>query len=198
MNDIAAGLLAAAEQALDPGGGAEEVVIRRAVSSCYYAVYHALAKAFADTLIGGEAETRPDSAWVEIYRGLDHNTCFVACKMAIERSVPFPPELIDVASEFQMLQQVRHTADYDPRPFSGGLKPEVYLQTAKDCVEAIRNTHVNDLRAFAVWVLITSKGARSARLLRFPGRNQTAEQKRGKTGGNSPPTRKKQARRTSP
>lgn len=175
MIDIAQGLLTVARSALASNSTQDEVCTRRAVSSCYYAVYHALAKAFADALLGDDQASRPNSAWIEVYRGLDHHLCAEACKLAISREVPFPPQLMHVADCFQMLQKVRHTADYDPKPFIEGGRAEDYLATAEECVTAIRLSEPNAIQAFAAWVLITSKGARSARTLRFPEKKASAK-----------------------
>lgn len=181
MIDIAAGLLAIAKTTIEAASDDDEVAIRRAVSSCYYAVYHALAKSFADALLGSDMATRPNSAWIEVYRGLDHGMCAEACNLAIKRNVPFPDSLINVSDAFQMLQEVRHTADYDPRPFAEGLRAGDYLATASDCVDAIRETPSNDIQAFAAWVLITSKGARTARSVRHPAPERNKAPRRPRT-----------------
>lgn len=167
MIDIATGLISVAKAAINTDD-VDEVATRRAVSACYYAVYHALAKAFADALLGADEDSRPNNAWIEVYRGLDHHMCAEACKLAIARGVGFPEPLINVADCFTMLQKHRHTADYDPKPFAEGSRARDYLATAEECVAAIRECPDNDIKAFAAWVLITSKGAKSARTLRHP------------------------------
>ena len=83
--------------------------LRRAVSSCYYAVFHALAKSVADSLIGEDPDKRPKKAWIEVYRGLNHGTCRNACANA--KSVGFPDEMHSFAEAFVQLQAARHQAD---------------------------------------------------------------------------------------
>ena len=139
-----------------------DAALRRAVSSSYYAVFHALAKLVADSLIGEDPNERPTKAWIEVYRGLNHGTCRNACGNA--KSIGFPDEVHSFSEAFVQLQAVRHEADYDP----------TYVPTVKSAVVlvALAKKSVNDLlsveesrdkRAFAAWVLITGPGARAAR-----------------------------------
>ena len=47
--------------------------LRRAVSTAYYAVFHALANSNADCLIGPPTDPLLEHAWHRIRRGLDHS-----------------------------------------------------------------------------------------------------------------------------
>lgn len=167
MINVAAALIESAARSLELALD-HPIEARRAVSACYYAVYHALAKAFADALIGVDPATRPQKAWVEVYRGLDHAACLTACKLAVSRKVGFPETLMNVAGEFEQLQRGRHAADYDPRESVDANQAGIWLNTAKDCVAAIENTSRNDILAFATWVLISTKGAKDTRASAYP------------------------------
>jgi hypothetical protein len=167
MIDVAAALIESAGRSLVLAAQ-HPIEARRAVSACYYAVYHALAKAFADALIGADEDKRPQKAWVEVYRGLDHAACLNACKLAVRHKVGFPEPLMIIAEEFEQLQRGRHAADYDPREGTDAQQAGVWLNTAKDCVEAIANTERNDILAFATWVLISTKGAKETRASLYP------------------------------
>ena len=68
-----------------------EADLRRAISSCYFAVFHALAKVAADSLIGKYSKQRPNKAWIEVYRRLKHATCRKACVRA--KDMNFPKEI---------------------------------------------------------------------------------------------------------
>ena len=48
-------------------------VIRRAISTAYYAAFHALAASNADMLAGPAHDPLTAEAWVRTYRGLNHN-----------------------------------------------------------------------------------------------------------------------------
>jgi uncharacterized protein (UPF0332 family) len=84
--------------------------IRRAISSAYYALFHALAASNADALIGAPQDRITAAAWSRVYRGLDHGTA----RRELQR---YRQEFSTVsqifADTFQDLQNRRHSADYD-------------------------------------------------------------------------------------
>jgi len=135
--------------------------IRRAISTCYYAVYHALAATCANCLVGDSPEDRPENAWVEIYRGLNHRVCKNSCANA--HSVNFPASIKLFADAFVQLQELRLKADYDPKvKFQKG-DANTHIATAKLSIDSLNSTDVYHKRAFAAWVLISSQGAKKAR-----------------------------------
>lgn len=81
--------------------------LRRAVSTAYFAVFHALARMAADLLIGGIGEP----GWHRTYRALEHGSAKNAClnKKAMQE---FPLEIKKFANMFVGLQDERHEADY--------------------------------------------------------------------------------------
>ena len=85
--------------------------IRRAESNAYYAMFHSLAHSNATALIGPPTNPTTAAAWLRIYRGLDHTTARRALQSnRQEFSIParrFTDAFVD-------LQQLRHSADYDP------------------------------------------------------------------------------------
>lgn len=107
-------LIGAARRILRLKGRPREVDLRRAVSDCYYALFHALAGSCADSFVG--VGKRGSDTYVQVYRSLDHT----AAKRVLTREkdrADRPRELRDFAALFVMLQDLRHQADYDPRPF---------------------------------------------------------------------------------
>ena len=138
--------------------------LRRAVSSCYYSVFHALAKACADALVGSDQANRSDDAWVEVYRGLDHGKCLSACEGSLK--VRFPETLKSFANDFMQLQIARHRADYDPMARIDCVGALACYGVAEGCLDALNQTREKDMVAFATWLLITSKGAAHARKLK--------------------------------
>ena len=81
--------------------------LRRAVSTAYYAMFHCLAGAAADLLIG----RRRSPAWHRVYRALEHGRARTACEHK-RAMAGFPPEIRDFADTFTVLQKARHQADY--------------------------------------------------------------------------------------
>lgn len=135
--------------------------LRRCISTSYYAVFHALAKACADGLIGSTKSRRPNKAWVEVYRGLEHGAGLNACKQA--RNINFPDELKDFAEAFAQLQAARQAADYNPMVRPTKATALFCISLAQQSIEAINSVSLTDKKAFATWVLITSRGAVDAR-----------------------------------
>jgi hypothetical protein len=87
--------------------------LRRAVSSAYYALFHALALNNANRLVG--STKRGSQAWLRVYRALEHIKAKDELRRTELRLVS--PNVDTFASLFVYLQNVRHKADYDPSPF---------------------------------------------------------------------------------
>lgn len=135
--------------------------IRRSISSSYYAVFHALARTCANSLVGKTPSKRPNKAWVEVYRGLNHGVCQKACEQASK--VSFPDCIQQFADAFGQLQEHRHKADYDPDLRFGKVDAETWYEIARLSVASLRSARSVDKRAFSAWVLISSQGAKNAR-----------------------------------
>jgi hypothetical protein len=105
-----------------PGAGApRQVVLRRAASTAYYAVFHALAGGAAATFV---TANHPKSRAL-FYRALEHgktkDKCIRIGKNPLEgkegKFFPFQafcPQLRSFANDFVTLQELRHSCDYDP------------------------------------------------------------------------------------
>ena len=130
--------------------------LRRSVSASYYAVFHALCESNANCLVGTSG-TRPDRAWFQTYRSLDHKKAKSSCQAA--RSMSFPQEIKDFANSFISLQEERHRADYNPDSSMNFSKLEVMalLATARLAVAALKSAPIADRRAFAVYVLLPNR-----------------------------------------
>ncbi len=161
------GMLRSAQRSLELGSE-DPHEFRRCVSASYYAVYHRLAKAFADAFIGADPAVRTDNAWIEVYRGLDHATCIEACGLAIKMNVQFPTGLLNVAGEIKQLHKARLNADYNPRQTITARDAEMLFGLATECVEQINQCADRDLKAFGVWMLFNGKGTRAARAHAYP------------------------------
>lgn len=160
---LAAGLIASAKALFEVPGPRRpaQANLRRAVSSAYYAVFHQLARTCADALVGVSRRRRPNRAWVEVYRGLEHGAALNACVSAA--NVAFPEGVKTFADAFRQLQLAREAADYDPMIRLGKLETLGYITLAEDSIAALEAVSRIDRTAFATWVLITTRGARNAR-----------------------------------
>lgn len=159
---LAEGLIDSANALAARGGSGkpEQADLRRASSTAYYAVFHALARMCADVLVGSD-ETRPNKAWVEVYRGLNHGTVRTACTNA--QNVAFPPGIKQFSRALELLQKVRHAADYDPTDRLTRVSVNGSIKLAEESIAALDSVARRDKIAFATWVLVTSKGAQDAR-----------------------------------
>jgi hypothetical protein len=126
--------------------------LHKAVSAAYYALFHAIAKNAADCLVGTVRATRPDRAWVQTYRALDHGPAKAACEAA--HNMPFPPEIKDCANVFVELQKERHDADYHPHHRLTRVDTLKLIEKARAAIAGLRGAPMNDRRAFAVHVLM--------------------------------------------
>lgn len=135
--------------------------MRRSVSSSYYAMFHALARLCADSLVGTQPAKRSNKAWVEVYRGLGHSDSLKMCKRAHQKS--FPQSIKDFADSFQLLQAERHRADYDPTARFTKDDAIKYVNMAEAAISALKTVPILDKKAFAAWVLITGHGVNQAR-----------------------------------
>jgi hypothetical protein len=82
-----------------------EVAWRRAVSTCYYALFHKLAKLCADALAAAENQAEYET----VYRNIDHASARRALHDAARAA---SEDLKRVAVIFQGLQEWRQSADY--------------------------------------------------------------------------------------
>lgn len=137
-----------------------DCLIRRAISTAYYSVFHLVAKSCADAFI---PDKDPEKPWVEIYRGLEHSGCKKACQSAEKEKIDFPAGLMDIATAFSDLQELREEADYNPIKSFTKEEAESCIERAKKAYEKMKDIPIKHRRAFASWVMIDTKGARKSR-----------------------------------
>lgn len=128
-----------------------QVQLRRALSTAYYALFHALARNCADMLIGTTKKSRSDAAWLEVYRSLGHGTAKSACEDG--RINKFPSDIHDFAVVFAELQSIRHAADYDPSARFRKTAVRASIDRAKIAIDSFGKAPTKHRRAFASWVL---------------------------------------------
>ena len=136
-------------------GKPNQVNLRRATSAAYYALFHCLAQNCANLLVGNTKAFRSEAAWRQVYRGLDHGAAKKACRQqTISR---FPPEVINFASQFAIMQEKRHEADYNPHIKLTKSEVLADVEMSAEAIRVFQNASTKDRRAFAVFVLIKSR-----------------------------------------
>lgn len=130
--------------------------LKRAISTAYYAMFHALCRNCADCLIGGTNSDRSAPAWRQAYRAVGHGYAKSQC-MKNEVIRRFPNEVQDFATLFHSLQAKRHSADYDPG--SKFTKSDVTeaIRAADLAIRQFQNAHKRDRRAFAAWTAMKNR-----------------------------------------
>jgi hypothetical protein len=109
--------------------------LRRAVSTAYYAVFHAVMRAAADTYVG--SANKNTSEYELAYRHIDHAGLKSACETCKNQQatigsqpVQFGPDLRAFAATLIELQGRRHRADYDPGLYLYVLDARTVVATA--------------------------------------------------------------------
>lgn len=104
---------------------------RRAVSTAYYAVFHAIDKLCAD-YVTRSAERKSDE-YLRAYRALDHAPLKNAFNQAPLKDIP---KLAKIGSTVVMLQTERHKADYMP-PVAGLFSQDRAAELVRVAREAV-------------------------------------------------------------
>ena len=138
------------------GNPPSQTDLRRAASSAYYALFHAVAQSNADTLVGDDPLDRDQDAWRQAYRALEHGYARQRCQQA-QRNPRFSPAVQRLAEYFGQLQTLRSRADYDPDEiFSLGEIQAAITQTGRH-IAAFRAAPARERRAFAVYILMRER-----------------------------------------
>lgn len=103
-------LLALAEE-LAEKSSRSPTLRRRAVSTAYYALFHALAELCAQELLGSEISRRSDE-YIRVYRSLDHGTLKKAFLASPLNDIP---ALQKIGNRVVRLQSERIRSDYLPQ-----------------------------------------------------------------------------------
>lgn len=130
----------------------KQSLLRRAVSTAYYALFHELVECAAASL----TPTKPARLKSEVARMLSHGDMLDVCKVWSKGNAgkwqhlapaPLPVQIKDVASAFVSLQQARHEADYDTSRRFLKAEARVHVGRAQNAIAGWRqvksSTHAN-------------------------------------------------------
>ena len=138
-----AALLDSAEAAVNntaPGGPSRET-IHRAVSTAYYAVFHAISASNAAVQHGIPVDAATTQAWTSTYRRMRHN--FAARSLEQHRS-RLTRDARPLASVFIGLKAARETADYDPTQSITAIAANHWIREARDALSALQAMSADD------------------------------------------------------
>jgi uncharacterized protein (UPF0332 family) len=135
-------------------GATSSAFKRRAVSTAYYAVFHALAKSCADSLLPGI--NRSMDEYSRIYRALEHGSL----KSAFAKDPLKDRESLRKIGDLVIrLQSERFKADYFPpiRNVFSRREAQQLIEQARQAVAAINSLDVNDRRTLATCLLFRAR-----------------------------------------
>lgn len=133
----------------------QQAHFRRAISTAYYAMFHALLQNNADMLYGRETSQPKSLGWTAIYRALTHTRA--RSKMAPRNMAGFPDAIADFAATLLDLQQQREDADYNPNAiftYSGTVNA---INRADNDISGFFDNSDDDLRVLAAHLLFDNR-----------------------------------------
>lgn len=130
--------------------------LKRATSTAYYALFHAICRNCADSFVGGGL--KDSRAWNQVYRSVEHG---FAKKRFVDRKVmpAFPDDIQLVAAVFSNLQNKRHKADYDPAFRLSRASVQSDIWGAEYMIKKLTSAPLKDRKAFAVWTVLRKRAA---------------------------------------
>ena len=136
-------------------GRPQQARLRRAISTAYYAMFHALAESNANSLIGSSSDLRNSAEWTRTYRAINHGTA--RAQMGHSATDRFPDPISDFAETFVDLQTQRHDADYNPRVAFTRSETTTAIGRAEDAIKRFIERSTRERRAFAAQVLFAAR-----------------------------------------
>jgi hypothetical protein len=114
-------------------------------------MFHCLAYSNANLLIGSSGAERSAKAWTQVYRAINHGAAKTACNSNAMKK--FPLEIQEFAAQFVTMQELRHSADYDPdtRLTKQGVLKDI--EQSEAAIRAFSSSPRKDRKAFSALVL---------------------------------------------
>ena len=134
-----------------------QVHLKRAMSTAYYAMFHALCRNCADSLVGPEGTPdRSRRAWNQAYRAVEHGETKSRCR---DKGVmdAFPQSIRYFARHFVRVQELRHEADYDPAISFTPQEVIRVIDETEAMIDKLMNSELRDRKAFAVWITMKKR-----------------------------------------
>ena len=137
-----------------PATQPDPAAVRRAISTAYYAAFHALSANNAEVLVGAASDQLTADAWIQIYRGLNHNQARVQlqqnrARLSVDAQV--------FAKLFSDLQDERHSADYNPVATFTAEAAANWLDKTEASITSFLQTSRSERAAIAALTLIRTR-----------------------------------------
>ena len=133
-------------------GRPRQADLRRAVSTAYYALFHALSHCCADTLAGATPAHRRQPGWQLVYRSLEHGPARNRLDNSAEMRA-FPPAIRQFGVRFAAMQRQRHSADYNPAESFSRHHVLQFIDQTEQAVMDLERCAPAARRAFALYTL---------------------------------------------
>ena len=130
--------------------------LKRAVSTAYYAMFHAVCENAAALLSGADAELAVAAARMQAYRGPEHTHVRNQCRNA-GLMAPFPPEITNFAQAFVLIQSYRSQADYNPVSEFYPVDVSQIIDDSEAAIDQLSSAPSSLRRAFAVTILLRNR-----------------------------------------
>ncbi len=134
-------------------GRPRQIMLRKAISAAYYALFHALCSSNANTLVGTLLPANR-LAWLRTYRALDHGPA----KNRMEQhraSLPFG--IRTFATSFADLPEQRHQADYDPDATFRRSDVIALIDRAESAIQVFHAADSSERRTLPILVLLRDR-----------------------------------------
>ena len=148
----AARMLAGSNASVPASGRPRQAMLRRAVSTAYYAMFHALCQSNADALVGPSPSGPDAELWLDTYRTLEHRAA--KNRLASYISSRQDPAIRDFARTFGSMQEQRINADYDPIARFVRSQVMTFISRAEAATRAFCNVPAQTRRSLAVHLLV--------------------------------------------
>lgn len=165
-------LLDQAERLTTPqvSGPPRQADLRRAISTAYYAVFHAVATEAADQFVATTQRHTP--RYQQVYRSIEHKRLRSVCEDLVKSSPPsryskYLPtagvgsDLVAVATAIGELQDKRNLADYDSLFRAKGSDVALLVATARNAVARLRDADQEQRRIFVSLIVFPPRGGNS-------------------------------------
>lgn len=151
----AARLLAGTEAGVSARGRPRQAMLRRSVSTAYYAMFHALCLSNAETLVGAFPTGPVADLWMDTYRTVDHRAAMN--RLGQIGQLPQAPDVRTFARLFGGLQEQRIRADYDPQARFARSEVMTLIALAEAATRAFSAASSQARRSLAVYLLVRSR-----------------------------------------
>ena len=141
------GLIDSADHAINnaPLGGPSRETVHRAISTAYYAVFHAINANNAHVRHGVPANPATAQAWTNTYRQMRHN---FAARSLGQHLFYLTGDARRLANRFINLKTARETADYDPNRALTAGEANFWIGEARAALTALQAMTAADRRTF--------------------------------------------------